>query len=426
MVDRLLVSRAKLAGQIQTPSDKSLTHRAVIFAALARPGSTTTIRQPLTGEDCVRTADILGQVGVIETVRSPGLWTINVKGQWNSPAAPLDCGNSGTTMRLLAGVFASQPDLRVRLDGDTSLRRRPMRRVAEPLRLMGARILSDVVPLEINGQKLHGISYNPPVASAQVKSCLLLAGLRSEGTTTISEPVVTRDHTERMLRALGVPCQTGPLVSIEGGADWPGFDFHVPGDISSAAFWIVATAIAGRGEVNLPGIGINPTRTGILEVAGQAGIPVRLQSESHALGEPVADLIVEPPAALKPFQIRGDLVPRLVDEIPILAVLATQCDGETIIRDAADLRVKESDRLRAMASGLAAMGANIEETDDGLIVRGPTKLTGTVIEASGDHRIAMSFAIAGLIADGTTEIVGTETIATSYPNFETDLHDLIV
>jgi 3-phosphoshikimate 1-carboxyvinyltransferase len=349
--------------------------------------------------------------------------------EWNSPSGDLDCGNSGTTMRLMSGLIASRP-IEATMIGDASLSRRPMKRIADPLRLMGAQIEGDKPPLHIMGRHLSAIDYVSPVASAQIKSCVLLAGLRAEGITSVHEPSLSRDHTERMLRACGVDVDTelstGFLHRIRGGQRPHGFEFSVPADISSAAFFMVAAAILPDGGLTLQDLSVNPTRTGILDVFRQCGIGVEEIDRRMELGEPVAEIDIRPSRFLMPFTIQGSLVPRLIDEIPVLAVLATQCHGTSVIRDAKELRVKESDRIELVADGLRRMGATVETFEDGMEIAGPTRLTATKIDAHGDHRIAMAFAVAGLIADGQTEIEGADSIATSYPGFERDLESLAI
>lgn len=297
-----------------------------------------------------------------------------------------------------------------------------MRRVAEPLRLMGASVEGDTPPLRIRGGELKGIEYATPVASAQIKSAVLLAGLFAGGETRVTEPAQSRDHTERMLAAMGADLsRDGLTTTIRGGKLLQPFEFEVPADISSAAFLMVAAALAPGSCLELMDVSINPTRTGILDVLHQAGVRVAVENERDSFGEPVADLMVFGQELIRPFEISGDLVPRLIDEIPVLAVLATQAEGVSTIRDASELRVKESDRIEQIATGLRAMGASIETHPDGLTITGPTPLRATTIDAAGDHRIAMAFAIAGLVAEGETLIEGAETVVTSYPNFENDL-----
>ncbi len=414
---------ASMRGELRLPSDKSLTHRAYMFAAMAN--SPSVVRRPLRGEDCEATLRCLEQMGLKAEWLSDHEVRLIPAQEWTQPAAPLDCGNSGTTMRLLSGQVASR-NLDVTMIGDASLSRRPMKRIAEPLRLMGATVEGDTPPLHIVGSDhLKAIDYISPVASAQIKSCTLLAGLRAQGMTTVTEPSKSRDHTERMLRAMGVTVlEDGLKVCVQGGQTLHGLDFTVPSDISSAAFFMVAAAIIPESNVRLWDVGINPTRTGILSVFDQAHIPYFVENEREEAGEPVGDIEVRAVDVGRPFEISGDLVPRLIDEIPVLAVLATQLDGVSRIRDARELRVKESDRLELVAATLRAMGAEVTTYDDGMDICGPTPLTGTLVDAQGDHRIAMAFSIAGLIADGPTTIRGAESIATSFPTFEKDLWSL--
>lgn len=414
---------ATLMGEIRPPSDKSMTHRAFMIGACA--DSPSQIENPLMGDDCLATLDCLAKMGMGYSVEGDAVRLLPAS-EWNSPNSNLDCGNSGTTMRLLSGLIASRP-ISATLTGDESLSRRPMRRIVEPLLQMGARIEGDNPPLRIDGGQLKGIDYVSPVASAQVKSCVLFAGLRASGSTSVMEPTLSRDHTERMLSATGVRIQRdGTRVEVAGGQKPQGFEFSVPSDISSAAFWMVAAAIVPKSQVTLSNVGINPTRSGIIDVFQRCGLRFAILGQHSELGEPVADLLAEENGVGMPFEISGGLVTRLIDEIPVLAVLATQLDGTSVIRDASELRVKESDRIETVAVGLRAMGAEVEVFDDGLAVHGPTKLQGARIEAGLDHRIAMAFAIAGLVAEGETQITGSESIQTSYPGFEDDLLRLCV
>jgi len=409
-----------IRGDIRPPSDKSITHRAYTLASIARGDSL--IKNPLRGEDCEATRRCLQQMGLQTDEIAPNEIRLRPAREWSQPSAPLDCGNSGTTMRLLSGLIASR-DLDCTLIGDDSLSKRPMRRIAAPLQQMGATVEGDTPPLHIKGRNdLTAINYTTPVASAQIKSCVLFAGLRANGTTTLREPSPSRDHTERMLTAAGVHIGHDPSgITVKGGSQPKGFEIDVPADISSAAFFMVAAAMLPESAVIFKDLGVNPLRTGILDVFADAGIPFWLGDESKQLGEPVKHLRVLTAPALRSFRIEGDIVPRLIDEIPVLAVLATQCYGVTEIRDAKELRVKESDRIESIAAGLRAMGAKIETFEDGMSITGPVKLKGTMIEAKGDHRLAMAFAIAGLVAEGTTEIEGAEAIQTSFPNFEKEL-----
>lgn len=415
---------AALQGSLRPPSDKSLTHRAFMFGAIAQGKSV--IEKPLHGEDCMATLECLRLMGLEDEWLSDDMIQLEPPVEWRQPNNDLYCGNSGTTMRLLSGLVASRP-LDVVLSGDASLSRRPMRRIAEPLSMMGATVEGDTPPLHVKGTQLSGIEYMSPVASAQIKSCVLLAGLRAEGETWVNEPSLSRDHTERMLRALGVDVLgEGTLVGVREGAKLSSFVFEVPADISSAAFFMVAAAIVPGSDLELLDVTVNPTRTGILDVFDQAGVPTTIGNKRHSLGEPLADIHVRTADTLQPFTIGGFDIPRLIDEIPVLAVLATQCDGESVFRDAQELRVKESDRIELVVNGLRSMGADIEATADGMVIRGPSRLKGTTIDANGDHRIAMSFAVAGLIADGETLIAGAESIQTSFPNFEQELWRLSV
>ncbi|HMS57071.1 MAG TPA: 3-phosphoshikimate 1-carboxyvinyltransferase [Fimbriimonadaceae bacterium] len=416
---------ASLRGSLRAPSDKSLSHRAYLLGSIA--DGTSVVKNVLQGEDCQATRECLKQLGC-RFERISETEELVIPGPWRSPAGPLDCGNSGTTMRLLAGLIAGH-DVEARLVGDASLSRRPMKRIAEPLRMMGAQIEGDTAPLVIRGGGLKGIRYETPVASAQIKSAILLAGLFAEGVAEVREPASSRDHTERMLRACGVEVQEHDgwiQVRGSGATRVSRFEFDVPSDISSAAFWLVAGAMVPESELTLNDVGINPSRTGILDVAEQCGIRHQVSRGSDRLGEPVADITVWYSSELRPFKISGDLVPRLIDEIPILAVLATQANGTSVIRDASELRVKESDRIETMACALGKMGATIETYSDGMAISGPTPLHGAEFEVHGDHRVAMSLAIAGLIADGETIIHGAETISSSYPAFEQDLWRLAV
>jgi 3-phosphoshikimate 1-carboxyvinyltransferase len=372
-------------------------------------------------------------LGLRHEVIGPEEFRLIPVGTWQQPQRHLECGNSGTTARLLAGLVASRP-LDCTFVGDSSLSRRPMDRIAIPLRSMGAVIEGDTLPMRVHGRQLKGIRYASPVPSAQVKSCVLLAGFGAEGTTTVIEPTMSRDHTERMLTAMGARLAYAPPaaqageygVSIEGGGQLSGFEFTVPGDISSAAFFLVAAAMLPDGRLLVRDLEMNPTRTGILDVLRQAGVTMAMSADRDEMGDPVADLEIIAPKQLRPFRVEGPMGPRLLDEIPVLAVLATQCAGVTEIRGAKELRVKESDRIETVAAGLRAMGADVETYDDGLSISGPTRLRGAVIESHGDHRIAMAFAIAGLVAEGETTITGAECIFTSYPDFENDLMRLSI
>ncbi len=337
------------------------------------------------------------------------------------PADVIDCGNSGTTMRLLAGVLSGNPFFSV-LTGDDSLRRRPMARIIKPLRAMGAQILAReedrFPPMAIKGGSLHSIRYAMPVASAQVKSALILAGLYASGTTEIWEPVQSRDHTERMLAAFGADIKVkGLRICVTGDREMQGIDISVPGDFSSAAFFVVGALLIPNADITITGVGINPTRTGLLEVLREMGAKIEMSRAREVSGEPVADIHCAGRAALKAVSVTKEKIPSLIDEFPILCVAATQAEGMTIIRGAEELRVKESDRIRCMATELRKMGAAVEEFPDGLSISGGAALRGSVIESHGDHRVAMAMAIAGLIAEGTTTINGVSSVNISFPGF---------
>ncbi|OCQ93829.1 3-phosphoshikimate 1-carboxyvinyltransferase [Limnothrix sp. PR1529] len=419
-----------LVGRVRIPGDKSISHRALMLGALA--AGETTIEGLLLGEDPRSTAACFRALGaeISElntdrvTVRGIGI------GNLREPSGVLDAGNSGTTLRLMLGILASHPDRFFTITGDDSLRSRPMGRVVKPLTLMGAQIWgrrdNTLAPLAVRGQALQPIHYQSPIASAQVKSCILLAGLMTEGQTTVSEPALSRDHSERMLRAFGAEVIVDPdtiSATVVGPAKLHGQRVIVPGDISSAAFWLVAAAIVPGSDLTIENVGINPTRTGILDVLHQMGANITLENKRDAAGEPVADLRVRY-GPLNGCEISGALIPRLVDEIPILAVAATVAQGKTVIRDAEELRVKESDRLAVMAAALQKMGAQVTEQPDGLEITGPVQLRGADVDSHTDHRIAMSLAIAALVAQGTTTIDRAEAAAISYPDFVPTLERL--
>ncbi len=385
----------------------------------------TRIQGLLLGEDPRSTASCFREMGVeISDLNSQKVIVKGVGlGNLQEPNDVLNVGNSGTTIRLMLGLLASHPDRFFTVTGDASIRSRPMSRVVNPLQQMGAQIwgrkANSLAPLAIQGQKLQPIHYHSPIASAQVKSCVLLAGLMTEGQTTVTEPVLSRDHSERMLQAFGAKLDIDPdthSVTITGHPTLTGQQIIVHGDISSAAFWLVAGSIIPNSELVIENVGINPTRTGILEVLAEMGANITLENQREVTGEPVADLRVKS-SSLKGCTIGGKVIPRLIDEIPILAVAAVFAKGTTIIKDAAELRVKESDRLAVMASQLNKMGANITELPDGLEIVGETPLKGAELNSCTDHRIAMSLAIAGLAATGTTTLYNAEAASVSYPDF---------
>lgn len=424
-MNRTVQAVTRLRGSIRPASDKSLTHRGLMFGALGSGESR--VQNPLTGEDCLATRAVLTRLGVDVRDDTDGSFVIKPSVRWESPPEALDCGNSGTTMRLMSGILVGK-HVTASLVGDASLSRRPMGRVVKPLRAMGAQIEGDTAPLRIAPSTLHGITYDSPVASAQVKSALLLAGLHAAGPTTVREPSLSRDHTERLLRAMGAPilvthADGQPGVTITAGP-LSVLDLPVPADISSAAFWLVAASIVENADIELKEVSTNPTRTGVLDVLARAGITVGISDEQTLADEPRATITIRTPSHRRAFVIEGDLVPRLIDEIPVLAVLATQCEGTTIIRDARELRVKETDRIAVVSDGLQRMGAKVTATEDGMIIEGPTPLEGTVIDADGDHRIGMAFAIAGLIARSPVELQNVDSIATSYPHFWADFATL--
>lgn len=408
-----------IKGEIQVPGDKSISHRAALFGGMAK--GETHIINFLPGEDCLSTLECLRSLGVEWERRDTEVW-IRGRGldNWEEPQDILDVGNSGTTMRLLLGVLAACP-FSTTLTGDASIRSRPMGRVTIPLQQMGARILGrqegKYAPLTIQGGGLQGIQFNSPVASAQVKSAMLLAGLRAKGETSVTEPLLSRDHTERMLRGFGVDLVSeGNTARVRGGAALFGQEVSVPGDISSAAFFLVLGTLIPRGELLIKNVGMNKTRIGILEALWQMGADIQVEDEREECGEPRANLRVRP-AQLHGIEIKGEMIPTLIDEVPILAVAASLAQGETVIRDAAELRVKETDRISTVAQGLRGMGANIQELADGLRVQGVKTLRGGTAQSHGDHRLAMAWVIAGLLSEEGVALEGVEAAAVSFPNF---------
>ncbi len=414
-----------LQGEIAPPADKSISHRSLIINSLAE--GTARISNFLTSADCLATLSCLKSLGV--SIESKGSEVIiagrGLRG-FQRPEKPLDAQNSGTTMRLMAGLLASQPFSCI-ITGDESLRSRPMARVIQPLNLMGAEIASceNNAPLTITGGNLHGIYYKLPIASAQVKSAILLAALSAEGPTVIEQPAPSRDHTERMLQAMQANVHIDGLnITLTGGASpLKPLDMKIPGDISSAAFWMVAGAVHPNARIRLTNVGMNPTRRGILEVLQSMNASIIIESQRLEGSEPVADLLIES-SKLQAIDIGGELIPRLIDEIPVIAVAASQAEGTTVIRDAAELRVKESDRIHNTATELSRMGADIDEREDGLIIHGISKLVGNRCDSHGDHRLAMTLAVAGLIAEGETIIGNSEAVEVSYPEFWNDLKKL--
>lgn len=407
-----------LFGEIEIPADKSISHRAVMFASLAKGKSV--IKNFSTGRDCLSTVSVCKALGVdIEFKDNNNTLIVNSCGSLSSPNTPLDCGNSGTTMRLMSGILAGQ-NFEAELIGDESLSKRPMKRVIEPLSSMGASILSnnEKAPLKIFGQKLHGIVYHSKLSSAQVKSCVLLAGLFAENNTTFNEPEKSRDHTERMLKAMGANILTKDKSVTISSSQLNPIDFCVPGDISSAAFFIVAALLVPDSDIVLKNVGINPTRTGIIDVVKRMGGNLELLNQREELGEPIADIRVRY-STLNATEIYGAEIPRLIDEIPIITLLATQANGQTVIRNAEDLRNKESDRISTVSEALTCVGADITETFDGFIINGCKKLHGGIeLKTYHDHRLAMMYYILGLITDKPISIDGFEWSQVSFPEFE--------
>lgn len=407
-----------LRGEITVPGDKSISHRAVMLGSIAK--GTTEITNFLQGADCLSTIDCFRKLG-IDIENTPEKIVIHGKGLRGlcAPSSTLDAGNSGTTTRLISGILAAQP-FETTLTGDASIQKRPMRRIMEPLSMMGAEITSingnDCAPLHIKGTSLHGIHYHSKVASAQVKSAILLAGLYADGETRVTEPVLSRNHSEIMLRYFGADVHTeGNTAIIKPQPELTGQVIHVPGDISSAAFFIAAGLCVPNSEILIKNVGINPTRDGILKVALAMGGDITLLNENHD-GEWTADLLVRS-SSLHGITIEGDIIPTLIDELPIINIMAAAAEGTTVIKDAAELRVKESNRIDVMVEALSAMGAQITGTEDGMIIEGGKPLHGAVIDSHLDHRIAMSFSIAALLAEGETTINGSESVGISYPSF---------
>lgn len=408
-----------LNGKIRVPGDKSISHRSVMFGAIAE--GTTTVEGFLLGEDCLSTIDCFKKLGVKIDVNGTNV-TVESKGMdaWEEPTEILYTGNSGTTTRLMLGILSGS-NIHTVMTGDESIGKRPMRRVVDPLRLMGAQIRGrangQYTPLSIEGTTLKAIDYNMPVASAQVKSAILLAGLNAQGTTIVREKEVSRDHTERMLKQFGAEIDVlDGVVRLNGGQKLKGTHVAVPGDISSAAFFLVAGAICRNSEVVLENVGVNETRAGIIEVLQAMGADLQVVIENELAAEPTATLTIRT-SQLTGTTIEGDLIPRLIDEIPIIALLATQAQGETIIKNAEELKVKETDRLTAVVNELKKLGANIEATEDGMIIHGPTPLTGTKLCSYGDHRMGMMAAIAALITNEPIVLDDEQCVAVSYPTF---------
>lgn len=416
-----------LKGEVNIPGDKSISHRAVMFGSLAE--GTTEVTNFLQGADCLSTISCFRKLG-IEIENTSQQILIHGKGLHGltEPSDTLDTGNSGTTTRLISGILAGQRFTTI-LNGDASIQTRPMKRIITPLSMMGADITSlkgnDCAPLRICGGQLHGITYKSPVASAQVKSCVLLAGLYADAPTSVTEPVLSRNHTELMLAGFGAHvASSGTTATIEPEPDLNGMKIEVPGDISSAAYFLAAGLMIPNSEILIKNVGINPTRDGILRVAKEMGGDITILNEKTSGGEPTCDLLVRS-SSLKGVTIGGEIIPTLIDEIPMIAVMACFAEGITTIKDAQELKVKESNRIDTVVTNLKAMGAHIEATDDGMIIEGGYPLHGAVIDSHLDHRIAMSFAIGALGADGETRIEGADCVKISYPEFYQTLEKLI-
>jgi 3-phosphoshikimate 1-carboxyvinyltransferase len=427
-VELVLEKVNKLKGNIFVPGDKSISHRSLILGSIAQ--GEMRIYNFLNSLDCLSTLECMRALGVEVKWDSNDSLTIKGKGLYGLQESKviLDVGNSGTTMRLLTGLLSGQNFYSV-LNGDNSIKKRPMKRVIQPLRLMGAEIWGredgHFAPLSIKGSQLNPFQYTLPVASAQVKSALLLAGLYTNGETVISEPLSSRDHTERMLEIMQADIKiSSPEITIKGGIELKSTDIFIPGDISSAAYFIAAASILKDSQIIIKQVGVNPTRTGIVEILKKMGTKIDLLNYHIKSNEPQADLEIEY-SELKRVEINQEDVPSLIDELPLIAIVATQAQGKTVVSGARELRVKETDRIKAIVSELKKMGADIEEKEDGFVVNGPTSLQGAVCESYNDHRIAMSLAVAALLAEGKTVIKNSECIDISFPGFEMTLQNLI-
>ena len=415
-----------LRGEITVPGDKSISHRGIMLGSIAE--GTTEITNFLNGADCLSTIDCFRKMG-IDIINSNG--TVLIKGKGlrglTKPNDILDVGNSGTTTRLMSGILAAS-DFECTINGDESIQRRPMSRIITPLSMMGADITSikgnNCAPLRIKGTNLHGIHYDSPVASAQVKSSILLAGLYADSETSVTEPYVSRNHSELMFKYFGVDVNTeGTTVTVKPATRLEGSKVDVPGDISSAAYFIVAGLITPNSEILIKNVGINPTRDGIIKVAKEMGGDITLLNKRSNAGEEVADILVKS-SELHGIEIGGAIIPTLIDELPIIAVMACFANGTTVIKNAEELKVKESNRIDVMVNHLASMNADIKATDDGMIINGGKPLSGAVIDSKLDHRIAMSFVVAGINSEGSTKILGSDVVNVSYPGFYEDIEKL--
>ncbi|NLK19641.1 MAG: 3-phosphoshikimate 1-carboxyvinyltransferase [Synergistaceae bacterium] len=422
---KVIRSAKRISGTVTVPGDKSISHRAAILGAVSSGG--VTVRNFADGADCASTLGCLQKMGAVVSKKGSTL-SISAPSGLSSPAGALDAGNSGTTARTLCGLLAGLPGLEATLAGDDGLSKRPMLRVTEPLRAMGASITGerggDNLPLKITGRKLRGATHSLKTASAQVKTALLLAGLSTDEPTTVIEPLKSRDHTERMLTHLGIPLyMDGNSITIAPSRPLSGGEWTIPGDFSSAAFWIVAAAILPDSCVVLGNVGLNPTRTGLLKALGRMGLACTVEPLGLQGGEPAGTITVHS-SRLKGTEVSGAEIPLMIDELPILAVAAAMAEGTTEIRDAMELRYKECDRIAVVAEGLTVLGAKVTELEDGWRITGPSKLTGGRVSSAGDHRAAMAFAVAALAADGPVEIEGHECAAVSYPGFFSTLDRL--
>lgn len=421
-MNRVIEKTNFLKGEITPPPDKSISHRAVMFASLAKGESR--IKNFLWAKDPISSLNAMKSLGV--KIQVNDIKEIIVQGEGlqslKEPEDVIDCGNSGTTIRLLSGILAGQPFLSI-LSGDESLRQRPMKRIIEPLRQMGVEICSRAEnrfpPVVIRGGNLKGISYEMPIASAQIKSAILLAGLFAKGDTTVKEPHKSRDHTEKMLKSMGVELYiTNNTIKIsQPSQELKAFDIAIPNDFSSAAFFIGGACLVPDSEVIIKNVCLNETRTGFLEVLRSMGAKIEIFNLKEQAGEPVGDILVKKSSGLKGVTVQGEIIPRLIDEFPILCIIATQAEGLTVIRDAKDLRAKESDRIKAMVTELSKMGVPIKEFEDGVEIKGPCKIKGTEVYSYKDHRIAMALSIAGLISEGKTTIIDADCVDISFPEF---------
>ncbi|HAQ06243.1 MAG TPA: 3-phosphoshikimate 1-carboxyvinyltransferase [Bacillus bacterium] len=425
-VKELITNTTALTGEITVPGDKSISHRAVMFGSISN--GVTKVENFLPGEDCLSTISCFRRLGVEITQNGS---EVMIAGQGISglkkPDDLLYVGNSGTTIRLMMGILSGLPFETV-LEGDESIARRPMTRVTIPLAMMGAHISgrnnAEFTPLTVKGRNMKGITYELPVASAQVKSAILLAGLQAEGTTTIIEPVPTRDHTERMIKQFGGKVdQAANTITVNGGQELKGTNVRVPGDISSAAFFLAAGAIIPGSELLLRNVGLNPTRTGIIDVLRSMGADISIKQFETMSAEPAGDIRIKY-SQLKGTTVEGSLIPRLIDEIPVIALLATQADGTTIIKDAAELKVKETNRIDTVVNELKKLGASIDATEDGMVIHGKTPLKEGTVSAHGDHRIGMMLSIAALMSNGKVYLEESDSVAVSYPDFFHDLYSL--